>query len=81
MQTGHKSDGEKRIARSLNHKTYEFGIARGEETRSQYQSSRSVLRMNGIVYIILEEYNTCYEMGERDNSYLHNNGLLEYSNR
>ncbi len=37
--------------------------------------------MNGIVYIILEEYNTYYEMGERDNSDLHNNGLLEYSNR
>jgi hypothetical protein len=52
-----------------------------KETGSQYQSSRSVLRMNGIVYIILEEYNTYYAMGERDNSDLHNNGLLEYSNR
>ena len=81
MPTGLKSDGEKRIAGSLDDKIYEFGIARGEETRSQYQSSRSVLRMNGIVYIILEEYNTYYEMGERDNSDLHNNSLLEYSNR
>jgi hypothetical protein len=32
--------------------------------------------MNGIVYIILEEYITIYEMGERDNSDLHNNGFL-----
>lgn len=75
------SPGE-RIARSLNHMIYEFGIADCEgKNRSQYQSSRSVLRMNGIVYIILEEYNSYYEMGERDNSDLHNNGLLEYSNR
>ena len=36
--------------------------------------------MNGIVYIILEEYNTYYEVGEQDNSDLHNNSLLEYSN-
>ena len=43
-----------------------------KETRSQYQSSRFVLRMNGIVYIILEEYNTYYEVGEQDNSDLHN---------
>jgi hypothetical protein len=25
--------------------------------------------MYGIVYIILEEYNTYYEMGERDNAF------------
>ena len=37
--------------------------------------------MNGIVYIILEEYSTYYEVGEQDNSDLHNNSLLEYSNR
>jgi len=37
--------------------------------------------MNGIVYIILEEYNTYYEVGEQDNSDLHNNSLPEYRNR
>jgi hypothetical protein len=52
-----------------------------KETGSQYQSYRSVLSMNGIVYIILEEYNTYYEVGEQDNSDLHNNSLLEYRNR
>ncbi len=30
MQTGIEIEGEKRIARSLNHKIYKFGIARGE---------------------------------------------------
>ena len=69
MQTGHKIDGERRITRSLNHKICEFGIAEVKETGSQYQSSRSVLRMNGIVYIILEEYNTYYEMGEGENAF------------
>jgi hypothetical protein len=40
-----------------------------KETGSQYQSSRSVLRMNGIVYIILEEYNTYYEMCKQNNAF------------
>ena len=30
MQTGFEIDGEKRIARSLDDKIYEFGIATGE---------------------------------------------------
>ncbi len=41
----------------------------------QYRSYRYVLRMNGIVYIILEEYNAYYEKGARDNSDLQNTEL------
>ena len=81
MQTGFEIDGESELPGVSTIRSVNWALREVKETGSQYQSSRSVLRMNGIVYIILEEYSTCCEMGEGDNSYLHNNGLLEYSNR
>ena len=81
MQTGFEIDGESELPGVSTIRSMNSALPEVKETGSQYQSSRSVLRMNGIVYIILEEYNTYYEVCEQDNSDLHNNSLLEYRNR